>query len=189
MKKLLSLGLVGLCMVTLTACGGNSESTDSNSKKDTSSAEKVEKVAKTENKENDEEKGFFKDDTFGINNTVYKITGSEVVNGAGDTRVLAINFDFTNNSDEAKDMLDIIMYVHGTQETENTVEDLMPGTLPYSETPTDLDNRSDLTHTKIKPGATVQGVKLVQLVNDSPVTIKFSNIGFNEVGKKVYEVQ
>lgn len=186
MKKLVSMGLVGLCMITLTACGGGSGSTDSNSKKESASTEKVEKV---EIKENDEEKGFFIDDTFGINNTVYKITGSEIVNGAGDTRVLAINFDFTNNSEEPKDMLDIIMYVHGTQETDNTVEDLMPGSLPYSETPTDLDNRSDLTHTKIKPGATVQGVKLIQLVNDSPVTVTFSNIGFNEVGKKVYEVQ
>lgn len=186
MKKLLGLGLVGLCALTLVACGGGSGSTDSNSKKESASIEKVEKV---ENKENDEEKGFFKDDTFGINNTVYKITGSEIVNGAGDTRVLAINFDFTNNSEEPRDMMDFIMYVHATQETENTVEDLNVGSLPYSETPTDLDNRYSMTHTDIKPGATVQGVNLIQLVNDSPVTVKFSNIGFNEVGKKVYDVQ
>lgn len=186
MKKLFGFCLVGLCTVLLGACGGNTDSSNSGSKKESVSTEKVEKV---ETKENDGEKGYFKDDTFGINNTVYKITGSEIVNGAGDTRVLAIKFDFTNNSEEPKDMMDFIMYVHETQETENTVEDLNVGSLPYSETPTDLDNRYSMTHTDIKPGATVQGVSLIQLVNDSPVTLTFSNTGFNDIGKKVYEVQ
>ena len=187
MKKILSLGLVGLSVFLLSACGG--PSSDSNNKRDGVSSDIVEKA---ENKSSDGEKATFKDNV--LENKDYKIEfkDNQVLDGYDGKKVLVVNYTYTNKSDKDRSpSSDLIFDTRMTQDAEKTTEQLYSGSLSFetSEANPEIEQKNEMATKDVKPQQTVECAYLVALVNDSPVKVSFKS-NFQDIeGTKIIEVQ
>lgn len=188
MKKMISLGFVGLCSLFLIGCGNNNMAKNSNSSND-SSKNVVEKAI---NNSKDSTKASFKDNILESPNYKIEFQNTEVLDGYEGSKVLVVNYLYTNNSDKDRSpSTDFIFDISFTQDAEKTTEDLSMGLLGYEveEAHPEIKERSAMSVKDVKPGATVESVSLLKLVNDSPVIVTFSD-GINDIeGTKTIEVK
>lgn len=166
----------------------NNNSSISNST--ASSVKNNSKKASHENKILDS-KFTFKDNTFNADQLSYKITGTEVTPGANGTRVLVFFIDATNNSDKNISPTDLSMYMHVYQNTDNSKDQLNPGTIDTMNggDQAALEKGNNILN-DILPGKTVQIAKSVELKNDNDVKVEFLDDDLTTiVGEKNYQVR
>lgn len=174
MKKLLSLGVLTICSMTLVACGGNTKSTNEKNSKSTSQ-KNLEDV-------------YFKDDTLKIDMATLKLLSTEVLpadkNLLREKPQLAITYEVTNDSDEPISASTVWIACMGlTQEGNDTINKLTVGMTPQDEkfkeyTEHQLDD--------IKPGGTAKAIISYDLDDtETPVILK-ANQGMagKELGEK-----
>lgn len=194
-KRLALTGLTILLASTLVACsnGSTSSSTKAEKPKDVSTKTvKKSKNSSTKIPTDDKHEWFFKNDVFYAGMETYKLTKSEIRDGAEDgTKVLVIYTDITNNSKKEQDPSNIYMVVHAKQKTDTSNVELNPGSVGLDENANDpLQEYEDNLHNNLLPGKTVTGVMVFTLGKDNtnPVTVEFSNSDFNKIGTKTYQV-
>ncbi|MGX7202199.1 DUF5067 domain-containing protein [Enterococcus plantarum] len=181
MKKLLSLGVLTLCSITLVACGGNSKSTDTKKNEMTStSPQKTDDVS-------------FKDDTLKIEMATLKLLSTEVLpadeNLLREKPQLAITYEVTNNSEELISAATVWIACMGlTQESKDTINKLTVGMTPQDEkfaeyTEHQLDD--------IKPGGTVKAIISYDLDDtETPVILKATQgMAGKELGQKTINLK
>ncbi|MGX7148520.1 DUF5067 domain-containing protein [Enterococcus ureasiticus] len=181
MKKLLSLGVLTLCSVTLVACGSNNKSTD-------------EKKAETNSTSQKKSDGvYFKDDTLKIDMATLKLLSTEVLpadeNLLREKPQLAITYEVTNDSKEPISASTVWIACMGlTQEGKDTINKLTVGMTPQDEkfaeyTEHQLDD--------IKPGGTAKAIISYDLEDtETPVVLK-ANQGMagKELGEKTINLK
>ena len=187
MKKLLSIGLVGLCSVTLVACGGNSDNSKSETKKENSSTENV-KVPDSKNT-----KAYLKDDTLKIEMATLKILSTEVLPADSslyrDKPQLAFTYEVTNDSEEPISASSVwIACFQATQDGENTINKLDVGMTPQDEK---FNEFKEHQNDDIKPGGTVKDVIAYDLDDTtSSVVLKATQgISGSDLGEKKIELK
>lgn len=197
MKKVLSIAMVGLCAVTLAACG--SKSTEK--KTASSSSSHVEKaVNKTTTKKtakpdtiptDADHKWFFRDDVFYAGNETMTLGKSEVLDGSEDgTKVLVLHTTILNNSKKEQDPSNFYMVVHAKQKTDTSNVDLTPGTLSIDDNGNSpFQAEQDNLNNALLPGKKVDATLMFTLKNTNPVTVEFSNADFTTIGTKTYDVK
>ena len=200
MKKIISLGFVGLCALTLVACGGNdntknnatSKSSESESTAQTSSSEKTKEVAgdfvETAND------AYFDGTTLKGNTYTIKITSHKVIqpgevgNEYGSKPVIAFWYDTLVSPDYDNDppidpTFAWIGNFSAVQDNDpNKINKLGTGSLPD-------DAFLDTQLSKIKPGGTVSNAVAYELSdNETPVTLTAESFN-KEFGKKDFEIK
>ena len=186
-RKIAMLILVLSLVVSATACGGNSEETDS----PTQEPENKEEIVDVPDEP--EESVYFKKDVLKIDMATIKLTGFEIAppnQELGEEKsTLIITYEFTNDSDDVMQPgTTWITCFDATQETEATIDSLNVAMAPQDEKYTEMNN---VSYTDVKPGATVQSVISYE-INDTtkPITLKATQgIGGQELGEKVYNLQ
>ncbi len=197
-KKMLSLCLIGLCSIALTACGDSTEKTtaekERNKTETVSAPKETEKTTAEKESVKTEESGvYFKNDTLKIDMATIKLTGSTVAppdKTFGEKKsTLIITYDFTNDSDKPlQPSTAFIACFTATQETAATIDRLDIAMSPQGEKYTKLN---DMSNTDIKSGATVQSVISYE-INDTkkPITLKATQgVAGKELGTKEYKIQ
>ncbi|MGY3778427.1 DUF5067 domain-containing protein [Isobaculum melis] len=155
MKKLLSLSFVGLCALTLAACGNGDSSKDTAKEENSAKVEsKQENSAKTETKKEDK----ISDSEYETDHAKFVIKEVEQLTGKYDNKqILAITIEFTNKGDTpTSPWMAFATSIKATQETDVTVETLNGANGYYPD-----DYKPELVEmggTNIKPGATVEAV-------------------------------
>lgn len=200
MKKIISLGFVGLCALTLVACGGNdntknnatSKSSESESTAQTSSSEKPKEVAgdfvATAND------AYFDGTTLKGNTYTIKITSHKVIqpgeagNEYGSKPVIAfwydtlVSPDYDNNPPIDPTFAWIGNFSAVQDNDPNKINKLGTGSLPD-------DAFLDTQLSKIKPGGTVSNAVAYELSdNETPVTLTAESFN-KEFGKKDFEIK
>lgn len=155
MKKLLLLITTLFLTLGLAACGGTNSEEQSTNQDNQTESENTEETNKeeTEDKNNKSE---VSDTTLDTGDYVYTIKEVEQITSKyDDTQILAVEIEFTNNSDEPTSPW-MAMGITAEQETDVTVETLngANGLFPDDYKP-ELVEMGD---TDIKPGATVDAV-------------------------------
>ena len=186
-RKIAMLILVLSLVVSATACGGNSEETDS----PTQEPENKEEIVDVPDEP--EESVYFKEDVLKIDMATIKLTGFEIAppnQELGEEKsTLIITYEFTNDSDDVMQPgTTWITCFDATQETEATIDSLNVAMAPQDEKYTEMNN---VSYTDVKPGATVQSVISYE-INDTtkPITLKATQgIGGQELGEKGYNLQ
>lgn len=206
MKKLLGLGLVGLCTLTLVACGGNNnESNNSSSSKEAislnSESNSDSKVASSENSKEVEgdfvataNDAYFDGTTLKGNTYTIKITSHKIIqpgevgNEYGDKPVIAFWYDTLvspdyDNSMPVNAMSAWIGNFKAIQDNDpNKVNELNVASLPDSAF---LDSQS----ADIKPGGTVSNAMAYTLSDtETPVTLVAGSYS-KEFGKQDFSVK
>lgn len=200
MKKLLSLGIVSLCALTLVACGGNSDT----SKDATSKSSESSSIAKESSSEKPKEvagdfvatanDAYFDGTTLKGNTYTIKITSQKVIqpgetgNEYGSKPVIAFWYDtlVSPDYDNATPVNASIAWIGNftaVQDNDpNKVNELSVGSLPDSAF---LDSQlSD-----IKPGGTVSNAVAYELSDsETPVTLTAKSF-VKEFGKKDFEIK
>lgn len=205
MKKGLLAGLAVMGVLALSACGNSGNTTSKTEKaKDVTSSKTVKKSSKksssskkTSAKEtvtvptDDTHDWFFKDDIFYAGMETYKLTKSEIRDSSeSGKKVLVIYTDVTNNSKKEQDPSNVYMVVEAKQKTDTSNVSLNPGSAALNDDATNpLQQYEDNLHNDLLPGKTVTGVLVYSLINDSPVTVTFSNADFQTLGTKEYQVK
>lgn len=188
MKKLLSLGLVGLCVVTLIGCGNNKEEKDSSNSSDNSKNV----VEKASNKSKGTDKATFDNNVLETPDYKIEFQTTEVMDGYQGSKVLVVNYLYTNKSDkDHSPTFDLALGSSFTQDADKTTETLNTGMLGHEieEANPELTERNKMSYKDVKPNATVESAEILTLVNDSPVQVSFS-YNFNDIeGTKIIEVQ
>jgi len=181
MKKILSLGVLTVCGLTLAACNGANNSADNKKTESTSASQtKAEDV-------------YFKDDTLKIEMATLKILGTEVLpaveNLFREKPQLAITYEVTNDSKEPISASTVWIACMGlTQEGSDTINKLNVGMTPQDEkfaeyTEHQLDD--------IKPGGTAKAIISYDLDDtETPVILK-ANQGMagKELGEKTINLK
>lgn len=173
MKKFF-VGILCVCMLlSLTACGNDSNSG--------SSSEAV-----PSSKSNPSERATFENDMLTTDDAVFKLTGSELSTDYDGQPMLIIFFDYTNNSEEAKDIqmawLDCFNAEQNTGATTERLNMGIPGMdFQYQEL-------ADMLSKKANPGSTVSAIYYYEVSDASfPVDLKISEGMFGkEVATKTY---
>lgn len=206
MKKILGLGLVGLCTLTLVACGGNNnESNNSSSNKEAislnSESSSDAKVASSENSKEVEgdfvataNDAYFDGATLKGNTYTIKITSHKIIqpgeagNEYGDKPVIAFWYDTLvspdyDNSMPVNAMSAWIGNFKAIQDNDpNKVNELNVASLPDSAF---LDSQS----ADIKPGGTVSNAMAYTLSDtETPVTLVAGSYS-KEFGKQDFSVK
>lgn len=188
MKKIISLGFVGLCAVVLIGCGNNEGAKDSNSSTD-SSKNIVEKAS---DKSKGSEKASFENNILETPDYKIEFQTTEVMDGYEGSKVLIVNYLYTNKSDKDQTpSFDLTLGASFTQDAEKTTETLTTGMLGHEieEANPEIAERNSMSYKDVKPGATVESTEILKLVNDSPVKVTFSH-NFNDIeGTKTIEVK
>ncbi|MCD2257386.1 DUF5067 domain-containing protein [Lactobacillus sp. CC-MHH1034] len=117
---------------------------------------------------------------------IFKITASKVLNGIDEDKVLAVEFDFTNTTNEEQEP-EFDHYATAFQTTDTQNKELNSGSVDVENNPE--ETREDVMYDKVLPGKTIQGVEIWQLENTNPVTIKMSDTDSHDIGTKVINVQ
>lgn len=181
MKKILNLGVLTICSLTLAACSGNGNATDSKKADSTSTSQKK------------SEDIYFKNDTLKIDMATLKILSTEVL-PADETLFrekpqLAITYEVTNDSDEPISAATVWIACMGlTQEAQDTINKLNVGMTPQDEkfaeyTEHQLDD--------INPGQTAKAIISYDLDDsETPVILK-ANQGMagKELGEKTIKLK
>jgi hypothetical protein len=161
MKRVLLFSLIGVCSLTLAACGSSNESTT----KKTSSTVSAKKET--------EEKGTYENRTLTTPEGVLKIT--DIVKGTDydGKPLIYVLFDLTNNSGEAKNVQSMVMgFMSASQNTGSTTEKLDYGIAmdsPYQE-------QLDMLQKDINEGATIQAAYTYELADETkPVIFTFTD--------------
>lgn len=181
MKKILSLGVLTVCGLTLAACNGNSNSADSKKADSTSTSQKK------------SEDVYFKNDTLKIDMATLKILSTEVLPADEslfrEKPQLAITYEVTNDSDEPISASTVwIACMSLTQENQDTSNKLNVGMTPQDEkfaeyTEHQLDD--------IKPDDTAKAIISYDLDDtETPVILK-ANQGMagKELGEKTINLK
>lgn len=174
--------------------GGSKDESKSSSTASTSTSKSSSSAEKAENKTSDvsDKKWTFKNDVFDAGNMTYKITKSEVVDGAGDpgTKVLVMYMDVTNNSDKEMDPSNVYMVMHAFQNNDTSKVQLNPGMVALDDQANSpVQAEEDAMHNSLLPGKTATVVAVYQLENTNEVKVEFSNSDFQKIGTKTYNVQ
>lgn len=202
MKKIISLGFVGLCALTLVACGSdNSESENSSSTKEEMSSKSesnlTEKSKTTSSEKSKEVEGdfvatandaYFDGTTLKGNTYTIKITSHKVIqpgetgNEHSDKPVLAFWYDTLVSPDYDNDPpIDAstawLFNFEAVQDNDpNKINELNTAFSPD-------DAFSDTSHASIKPGGVVSNAVAYELTDDTtPVTLISESFG-KEFGK------
>jgi len=166
--------------LTLVACGDSEEM--SADEEETNTTE----IQKSENN-NEEEESDDSDTYFDNGEYEYKIKEVEQIDGEYDTEVLAIELEFTNNTDEPISPW-MSLGITAEQETEDTVESLDGSNGLYPE-----DYKPDLVKmgdSDIKPGKTVDAVIGFEIeFPGEPVILKDFGMDEGELFEKVVETE
>lgn len=206
MKKILGLGLVGLCTLTLVACGGNNnESNNSSSSKEAislnSESSSDAEVASSENSKEVEgdfvataNDAYFDGTTLKGNTYTIKITSHKIIqpgetgNEYGDKPVIAFWYDTLvspdyDNSMPVNAMSAWIGNFKAIQDNDsNKVNELNVASLPDSAF---LDSQS----ADIKPGGTVSNAMAYTLSDtETPVTLVAGSYS-KEFGKQDFSIK
>lgn len=181
MKKIISLSLLLLTTISLSACGNN----DASNKSDKGSQKVENKVKKTG-------KWSFDGTTYTTAKGKYKITAVKKMPSSEDGKnVIAFEFDYTNTSKKEHDLLtddSFYEFVHATQKTDTSNKNLNPGSIGLDDNANSLEQaREDVMNSdSVLPGKTVQGVAAFSLVNDNPVKLKFDDASYTTIATKEY---
>ena len=140
-RKIAMLILVLSLVVSATACGGNSEETDS----PTQEPENKEEIVDVPDEP--EESVYFKEDVLKIDMATIKLTGFEIAppnQELGEEKsTLIITYEFTNDSDDVMQPgTTWITCFDATQETEATIDSLNVAMAPQDEKYTEMNNVS-----------------------------------------------
>lgn len=202
MKKLLSLGMIGLCALTLAACGGTEkESASKDSEKESSAlTSESSSIAKEKTKEvegdfvSNAKDAYFDGTALKGNTYTIKITSHKVIqpgetgNEYGDNPVIAFWYDTLvspdyDNSTPINASTAWIMNFEAVQDNDpNKVNELNVASLPDEAF---LDSQS----ADIKPGGTVSNAMAYDLTdNETPVTLIAKSFS-EEFGKKDFEIK
>ncbi|KRK37321.1 hypothetical protein FC62_GL001437 [Amylolactobacillus amylotrophicus DSM 20534] len=197
-KTILLVGTMLSAALLLSACSNDRGSSNDSAEK----ASKVEskKSTKQSTKKSSSEpvkiptspdkEWFYNDNVFYAGMETMTLTKSEIRDGIEDgEKVLVIYNTIKNNSDEEQDPSNFYMVIHAKQKTDTSNVNLDPGTLALDENGNNpLQAQEDNLNNSLLPGKTVETVMMFKLVNDTPVTIEFSNEDFTTIGTKTINV-
>lgn len=179
MKKFI-VSILCLCLVFPLAACGNNGGADSG----TNNSEPV--INGDNNSSNSSNKATFENDTLTTKEAVFKLTGSELGTDFEGNPMLIVFFDYTNNSEEAKDIqMAWLDCFNAEQNTGATTERLNMG-IP------DMDFQyqelADMLSKKANPGSTVSAIYYYEVSDASfPVDLKISEGMFGkEIATKTY---
>lgn len=188
MNKIINIGFVGLCTLVLIGCGNNKGEKDAN----ISSTNSKNVVEKASNKSKGSEAASFKNNVLETPDYKIEFQTTEVMDGYEGSKVLIINYLYTNKSDKDRTpTFDLTLGSTFTQDAEKTTESLTTGMLGHEieEANPELTQRNDMSYKDVKPEATVESTAILKLVNESPVKVTFSH-NFNDIeGTKTIEVK
>jgi len=186
MKKLITVAVAALALLSLSACG-NSSSTSSSSKGSSS----VEKASSTKSTDPSKDKWTFKDNVFSAGIETYKFTKSEVRESAQpNKKVLVLYCDITNNSKKEQEPNNIFMVLHAYQKTDTANKMLETGTVKFDDNGNNpIQKFEDGLNDKLLAGKTTQAAIVFTLVNTNNVSVEFQNANGTKIGQKVYQVK
>ncbi|EJF33753.1 prophage protein [Weissella koreensis KCTC 3621] len=192
-KKTLSivgtiLSVISIIIVIATQ-GMYTKAIDKSENSVSSSSSSVEKVS---DKSASDDTWTFKNNIFDAGNMTYKITNTEITDGAGDpgTKVLVMYMDVTNNSDKEMDPSNLYMVMHAYQKTDTSNVNLNPGTVALNDqAESPVQTEEDAMNNKLLPKKTTQVVAVYQLENTNDIKVEFSNSDFKTIGTKIYKFQ
>ena len=179
MKKMLSVGLFSVCSILLIGCG--------NTDKENISKNKTEDVSVSSEltKSNDES---FENDTLTTKDGTIKLTNSEIV-ADGSSNLFVITYEYTNHSDQnEKPYYLFLSNFELTQENDNAVKTLSPGSYPSDDRFNELIENSELD---VKPNGTVQAIMTYKLDDlETPIKLQAGNsISDTNLGNKTYNLK
>lgn len=183
MKKLISLGLVGLCVFTLSACGAPEEKSKNTSEQKSS---QIEKESSSETKKNDDVS--YSDRTIENKDGKVKITSIEKGADYNNEPIVFVHFELTNKKTEPENVqIAYLSFIKAKQNTGDTTEDLQYAMM--TENP--YQDKVDMLQKDINPNSTIEGVYMYKLADETkPVTFIFSDGMFGkEIAKEEIIVQ
>lgn len=166
-------------------------SNSSSSHSEKTKAEKATNKTSENSKDPSKSEWTFKNDVFSAGIMTYKLTKSEVLDSSEDgKKVLVVYADVTNNTDQEQDPSNIYMVMHAFQKTDVANKDLVPGTVKYdADGNNPIQKQEDALHDKLLGKKTVGVALTFTLENSNPVTIKFDNADYKNIGEKQYNVK
>jgi len=183
MKKLITMGVAGLALLSLAACGNTSKRSTSSSSK-----ESVHKVSKP--KETAKSSLYFKNNVLKMRDVKIAITKTKVIpigqkgNEYGKKPVFAIWFNMTNYTNKKISPTDVVLLIKATQETNNSTHELEVASLPDDKF---LDTQTDT----IKKNGTVPNAVAWE-ISDSKKPIKLTATTTDsdkEIGHQIYKIE
>lgn len=190
MKKKYIIAATGLTFIGLaTSACSSSNSSNNSSKTSSSKVNKPKKVAPSDKAK--DRTWTYKNKVFDAGIETYKFTKSEVRNSAtSGKKILVLYCDVTNNSTKEQDPSNVYMVVHAYQKTDTSNVQLDTGMVALDNDGNNpLQTYEDNLNNKILPGKTVKACLAFELKNDNPVTVKFDNSNFDNIGQEVYDVK
>jgi hypothetical protein len=190
MKKKYIIAATGLALIGLATSACSSNNNSSNSSK--SSSSKVNRPRKVVPSDKAKDRTWtYKDKVFDAGIETYKFTKSEVRDSATDgKKILVLYCDVTNNSTKEQDPSNVYMVVHAYQKTDTSNVQLDTGMSALDDNGDNpLQTYEDNLNNKLLPGKTVKACLAFELKNDNPVTVKFDNSNFDNIGQEVYDVK
>lgn len=190
-KTLLTLGTIMICSTLLTACSKNKDNNSSNDTNTNTVNKAVDKTdSRSESKKSTASDVSFKNDVLTVDGFTFKFNKTEVRKGYKNTKVLVIFMDVTNNTDKEKSPREVItMRTDVNQKTETANKRLYPGMLDYEGREEPLKAEQDAFRDELLPKKTTHAVMLFELVNDTPVTLKFKDSGYQTAATKTIQVK
>ncbi|WP_413509676.1 DUF5067 domain-containing protein [Carnobacterium maltaromaticum] len=179
MKKMLGVGLFSICSILLIGCGNtNKENISKNKTEDVS-------VSSELTKSNDES---FENDTLTTKDGTIKLTNSEIV-ADGNSNLFVITYEYTNLSNQnEKPYYLFLSNFELTQENDNAVKTLSPGSYPSEDRFNELIENSELD---VKPNGTVQAIMAYKLDDlETPIKLQVGNsISKTDLGNKTFNLK
>ncbi len=182
------MGIILASSTLLTACGNND--TKENTTNKTEKASSIKKSESSSSTKVGSDGWTYKNDVFKAGILTYKIDNSEVGTDSDGSKVLFIHTTVTNNTNKEQDPSNIYMVLHAKQKTETANKELDVGMdITDDEGNYIHQAEDDALNDSLLPKKTTKAVMMFTLVNDSPVTLEFSNSDFDIIGTKVIEVK
>lgn len=191
MKKYLFV-LLAVMLVVLSACGGSSESKDTENEESKDSADAANEESKDSAKTNENEDVYFKDNEAKIEDLKIKIKETKVIpageegNETGEKPVFAIWYETTNLTDKDIDPSTawIAVFTALQDNDPNAVNELEMGSLPDG-------NHSDTQTETIKKDGTVENSIAYELDDlETPVTlVATQGVMGEEIGRQDFEIK
>lgn len=191
MKKYLFV-LFAVMLIVLSACGGSTESKDTEKGESKESADAASEESKDKAETNENEDVYFKDNEAKIEDLKIKITETKVIpagepgNEDGEKPVFAIWYEVTNFTDKEIDPSTawIAVFTAVQDNDPNAVNELELGSLPD-------ENHLDTQLEKIKKDGTVENSVAYELDDlEIPVTLVASQGAMGEeIGRQEYEIK
>lgn len=191
MRKKYIIVATGLAFIGLatSACSSSSSSSNNSSKTSSSKVNKPKKVVPSDTAK--DRTWTYKNKVFDAGIETYKFTKSEIRDSATDgKKILILYCDVTNNSTKEQDPSNVYMVVHAYQKTDTSNVQLATGMAALDDNGNDpLQTYEDNLNNKLLPGKTVKACLAFELKNNNPVTVKFDNSNFDNIGQEIYEVK